>query len=55
MCGKIVDAILKGAAIEKSFDNLTIVMIGFKNLLNYFSKIENETNSKNIKILEEEG
>ena len=26
------------SAIEKSFDNLTIVMVSFKNLLNYYTE-----------------
>lgn len=30
--GKMTDAIIKQSAIEKSFDNLTIVMISFRNL-----------------------
>jgi hypothetical protein len=32
----MADAILKSSAIEKSYDNLTIVIIAFKNLLNFF-------------------
>jgi hypothetical protein len=36
--GKMVDEILKKSAIEKSFDNLTIVMISFKNLENTFNQ-----------------
>ena len=33
----MTDAIIKQSAIEKSFDNLTIVMISFKNLLDAFN------------------
>jgi hypothetical protein len=39
--GKMVDAILKGSAIEKSYDNVTVVKIVFKNLLKYFESKEN--------------
>jgi hypothetical protein len=54
-CGRVVDSILQSAAIEKSFDNLTIVMIAFKNLLSYHIKGEVEVKiQKNIKINEEE-
>ena len=38
LCGKIVDSIVQGAAIEKSFDNLTIVMVAFKNFQNTYEK-----------------
>ena len=31
----MADQILKSSAIERSFDNLTIVMIVFKNLQNF--------------------
>jgi hypothetical protein len=30
--GKMADEILKRSAIERSFDNLTIVIVAFKNL-----------------------
>lgn len=49
----MVDSVLKLSAIEKSFDNLTLVMIAFKNLENYYYSKEKDQN-KNIKILEEE-
>jgi hypothetical protein len=49
---------MQNAAREKSFDNLTIVMVAFKGLLDYLGKKDlsdistlNE-NSKNIKIQE---
>ena len=35
--GKMTDAILKQSAIERSFDNLTIVMVSFKNLEEYWN------------------
>jgi len=34
----MADAILKSSAIEKSFDNLTIVVVAFKNLLSYYDQ-----------------
>ena len=34
----MVDAIIKSSAIQKSFDNLTIVIIAFKNLENFYYK-----------------
>ena len=40
--GKMVDAILKGSAIERSYDNLTVVKIVFKNLLAFFEAQEEE-------------
>lgn len=40
--GKMVDAILKGSAIEKSYDNVTVVKIVFKNLLKYFEALESK-------------
>jgi hypothetical protein len=50
---------MQNAAREKSFDNLTIVMVAFKGLLDYLSKKDHLTdistineNSKNIKISE---
>ena len=43
---------MQQAAIEKSFDNLTIVMVAFKNIEDYFSS--KNSSQKNIKILEEE-
>lgn len=35
VCGKVVDSLMQNAAKEKSFDNLTIVMIAFKGLEDY--------------------
>ena len=49
MCGKVVDNILQKAAVEKSFDNLTIVMVSFKNLLNTFHKLEVRFKPKNLR------
>lgn len=34
--GKMADAVLKSSAIERSYDNLTIVIVAFKNLLNFY-------------------
>ena len=60
VCGRVVDALMQNAAREKSFDNLTIVMVAFKGLNDYLSKKGGDTlnqtgtdmneNSKNIKI-----
>jgi hypothetical protein len=36
--GKMADSILKSSAIERSFDNLTIVMVVFKNTLNFYEE-----------------
>ena len=36
--GKMADAILRSSAIERSFDNLTIVIISFKSLKNFYEK-----------------
>lgn len=36
--GMMTDSVLKQSAIEKSFDNLTIVMISFKNLEDSFNQ-----------------
>ena len=59
ICGRVVDALMQNAAREKSFDNLTIVMVAFKGLLDYLSKKDLPSeistlndNSKNIKIQE---
>jgi hypothetical protein len=32
----MADAVLKSSAIERSYDNLTIVIVAFKNLLNFY-------------------
>lgn len=36
--GKMADAILKSSAIERSYDNLTIVIIAFKNLATFYDQ-----------------
>ena len=36
----MADSILKSSAIEKSLDNLTIVIISFKNLLNFYENFD---------------
>ena len=38
VCGKVVDALMQNSARERSFDNLTIVMVAFKGLIDYLSK-----------------
>lgn len=34
----MADAILRSSAIERSFDNLTIVIVSFKSLKNFYEK-----------------
>jgi len=34
--GKMADSIMRSSAIERSLDNLTIVIVSFKNLLNFY-------------------
>ena len=34
--GRMADAVLKSVAIERSFDNLTVVIISFKNLSTFY-------------------
>ncbi len=49
----MADAILKSSAIERSYDNLTIVIIAFKNLLSFYENSKkklNEGQSNAIKI-----
>lgn len=50
----MADAILRSSAIERSFDNLTIVIIVFKNLQNFYEQAKlkpiSERNQKTIKI-----
>jgi hypothetical protein len=50
----MADAILRSSAIERSFDNLTIVIIVFKNLLTFYEQAKlkplSEMNNKAIKI-----
>ena len=55
-CGNIVDMILRASMLRKSYDNVTCIMIAFKDLLfgnnNYF-KIDKEINEKeNLNIYE---
>lgn len=38
----MVDAVIKGSAIEKSYDNLTVVKIVFKNLQTFFESKEED-------------
>ena len=50
----MADAILRSSAIERSFDKLTIVIIVFKNLMNFYEQAKlkplSDTNYKAIKI-----
>ena len=48
----MADAVLKSSAIERSYDNLTIVIIAFKNLQNFYEKTKrnNITITQTIKI-----
>lgn len=59
VCGKVVDQLMQNAAREKSYDNLTIVMIAFKGLNDYLSKkeitSEDSTQENHIKIFEGAG
>lgn len=52
--GKMADAILRSSAIERSFDNLTIVIVSFKSLKNFYEKALQQKPSKKqyIKISE---
>ena len=64
-CGNIVDIILRLAMIRKSYDNVTCIMIAFKDLifgnnLNNNNKVDNQTiniinsyDRKNLKIIKE--
>jgi len=55
ICGKVVDSLMQNAAIEKSLDNLTIVMVAFKGLQDYLSRqrdISLEKTEGHIKIQE---
>ena len=44
--GRMADQILKSSAIEKSYDNLTIVIISFKNLLHFYESARRKKESK---------
>ena len=50
--GKMTDSILKQSAIERSFDNLTVVMISFKNLEDFFIKYKQEQQPQTFQIKE---
>jgi len=39
----MADAILKNSAIERSFDNLTIVIVAFKNLQIFYDQQRKKT------------
>ena len=43
------DAILKSTAIEKSYDNLTIVIVAFKNLYSFYER-QGKNKTQAIKI-----
>ena len=55
-CGNIVDMILRASMLRKSYDNVTCIIIAFKDLLfgnNNFFKVDKEINGKeNIKMIE---
>ena len=55
-CGNIVDMILRASMLRKSYDNVTCIIVAFKDLLfgnNNFFKVDKEINGKeNIKIIE---
>jgi len=42
----MADAILRSSAIERSFDNLTIVIVSFKNLENFYAKAKTQQHKK---------
>ena len=44
--GNIVDLILKASMIRKSFDNVTCLFVGFKNIFGKVKKIKNEFDNK---------
>ena len=52
--GKMADSILKSSAIERSFDNLTIVVVAFKNLQNYYESKKKLQNNK-VTVIKIEG
>ena len=55
-CGNIVDMILRASMLRKSYDNVTCIIVAFKDLLfgnNNFFKVDKEINGKeNIKLIE---
>ena len=46
----MTDSILKSSAISGSFDNLTIVMVVFKNLQNFYDQRKKSKQTQAIKI-----
>jgi hypothetical protein len=50
----MADEILKSSAIERSFDNLTIVIVVFKNLANFFD-LAKKTKQKSTPAIKIEG
>lgn len=48
--GKMADAILRSSAIEKSYDNLTIVIVAFKNLGTFYAKAKQQTRKQYLNI-----
>lgn len=42
----MADAVLKSSAIERSFDNLTVVIIAFKNLNRFYESQKQKQSSK---------
>ncbi len=50
--GKMADAVLKSSAIERSYDNLTIVIVAFKNLQTFYdtTRKKQQRKTQTIKI-----
>lgn len=46
----MADAILRSSAIEKSYDNLTIVIVAFKSLGNFYAKAKQQTRKQYLNI-----
>ena len=42
----MADAILKTSAIERSLDNLTVVIVVFKNMLNFYEQAQAKSQNK---------
>ena len=46
----MADAILRSSAIEKSYDNLTIVIVAFKNLNTFYQKAKQMNRKQYLNI-----
>lgn len=53
--GKMADAVLKSSAIERSFDNLTVVIIAFKNLSRFYDSAKQKQNISKPQTIKIEG